>query len=235
VLQELRWLRDELGAGFIDFADDTFTLDRRRTLEFCEELARADLGLEWFARSRVDRIDEILLRSLRGAGCSHIFSGAESGSPAMLEYVNKKISREQILDAVRLSVRSGMKIILSFIYGFPDEGPGDMEASLALARQCLEEGAWWVSFQRLTALPGTPVASRISGRFDTGGAYVGGSDLLRSEGFLDEIRPMVEAWPQVFPSYFVVESTRFRSEEELQETYREMAVRYCLRNESDAL
>jgi radical SAM superfamily enzyme YgiQ (UPF0313 family) len=229
VIEELRYLRDTVGSGFIDFADDTFTVNMRHAREFCRELIRADLGLEWFCRSRVDRVDEELLSLLRQAGCSLIFYGAESGSPQMLDYVGKGIDREQILQAVRATASTGLKPILSFIYGFPDETRQEMETSIAFARSCLEEGAYWISFQRLTALPGTPIADRITGQFDLGGAYIGGSDRLRGEDFIESVRPMIRAHPTIFPSYYTVMSTAFRDEAHLQETFQSLLSRYGLR------
>ena len=229
VIEELRYLQNQVGAGFIDFADDTFTINIDHTREFCHEVLRAGLDLEWFCRSRVDRVDLEILKLLRQAGCTLMFYGAESGSQEMLEYVGKKILREQILEAVRVTVAAGIKPILSFIYGYPDETPKNLETSVAFSRRCLEEGAYWVSFQRLTALPGTPIASRITRRFDVGGAYVGGSDLLRHPDYLESIQPMVRAHPSVFPSYFTVETTGFRSESHLQETYHSLAARYGLK------
>lgn len=60
-----------LGAKSIYFCDETFTLDRQRTLALLEEMNRRNIGdrISWHCETRADSVDEELLEKMREAGC----------------------------------------------------------------------------------------------------------------------------------------------------------------------
>ena len=58
-----------LGYDRISFADDVFTLDRRRVLAVCDEIARRGLRFTWECLGRVDTLDGETAARMRQAGC----------------------------------------------------------------------------------------------------------------------------------------------------------------------
>ncbi|MCP4277675.1 MAG: radical SAM protein [Gammaproteobacteria bacterium] len=61
---------------------------------------------------------------------TRLFLGAESGSPAILEEIEKNITTDDILNGSRTVVKSGIEPVLSFMSGFPGETQEDLEKTV---------------------------------------------------------------------------------------------------------
>jgi anaerobic magnesium-protoporphyrin IX monomethyl ester cyclase len=223
VVDEARWLMEALGARGLDLADDTFTLHPEHVRQVCSGLK--ELQLEWFARSRVDVADQTLLAEMANAGCTKIFFGAESGSASILEYIGKRITPDQAVSAVRTARDNGVDSTVSFVFGFPPETRDDILCSFDLAEECLTAGARWVFFHRLTALPGTPLDTALSTNLSLAGSYSAGPEVLSHPDYLQNIKPMLEANPEVFPSFFSTRLEHFTNEQELLQFYLDEAIK----------
>jgi radical SAM superfamily enzyme YgiQ (UPF0313 family) len=110
-----------MGFTRINVADDLFTASRPRVRELCQEIKRRKLEFGWSAFSRVNTVDEDIFRLMRETGCDCISFGIESGNAEMLKRIKKGITREQVLNAVAICKRVGMKAHASFIVGLPGE------------------------------------------------------------------------------------------------------------------
>jgi radical SAM superfamily enzyme YgiQ (UPF0313 family) len=223
VVEEAYWLLQTTGARGLDLADDTFTLNPEHATAVCRGLR--GMGLEWFARSRVDIADGGLLAEMASAGCTKVFFGAESGSARILTYIGKKIVPKQVVAAAAAARREGIDSTVSFIFGFPSESREDILASFRLAEECLGAGASWVFFHRLTALPGTPLAAELTSNLSLAGSYSTGPEVLSYPDYLEEIKPLVEQNPDIFPSFFSTRLEQFASESDLHEFYYAEATR----------
>ena len=67
--------------------------------------AGKDKGIElkWVCQSRVDAIDEKILRKAKDAGCYEIHYGLETGDRAELAFINKRTTLEQARRAVEIA------------------------------------------------------------------------------------------------------------------------------------
>jgi radical SAM superfamily enzyme YgiQ (UPF0313 family) len=135
VLDELRHLQARHGLVTVSFRDDTFTVDKKRTLDLCRKILASDLHLLWDCQSRVNAVDEERLLWMRRAGCQHIQYGVESGSRAVLERLNKGIALAQIEQACRLTRRVGMDLSVYLITGVHGETELDVQQTLRLIRR----------------------------------------------------------------------------------------------------
>jgi radical SAM superfamily enzyme YgiQ (UPF0313 family) len=121
VLEEMRHIVEDLGFREIVIYDDTFTVNRKRTVALCEGILRMGLNVAWDCRTRVDRVDLELLRLMKHAGCHRISYGVEAASPRVREVLRKQISDAQIRDALEWSRRAGIRTIAYFMIGSPTE------------------------------------------------------------------------------------------------------------------
>src|SRR5207249_7731501 len=135
VLDELRFLQERFGLVTVSFRDDTFTVDKKRTLDLCRGIIDSGLHLLWDCQSRVNAVDEERLVWMRRAGCQHIQYGVESGSEAILQKLNKGIHLEQVIQACELTRKVGMDLSVYLITGVQGETAEDVQATLRLIRR----------------------------------------------------------------------------------------------------
>jgi len=111
------------GARSIIFGDEVFTINRKRTVEFCDNLIKRGLHkkFKWWCVSHVRCIDYELAVLMKKAGCRMLGLGIESGDEARLREINKGTSVEIIIDAVKSLKKAGLPFEAYFILGYPDE------------------------------------------------------------------------------------------------------------------
>lgn len=119
IVEEITYIIRNGQAQWINFADDIFTLDRRRVVELCSLLK--GLKLRWLCTTRVDLVDEELLSEMYEAGCYSVTYGVESGSQKILDAIGKKITLEQVRRAVKTTIDIGMKVTCFFMFPQPDD------------------------------------------------------------------------------------------------------------------
>ena len=111
-----------LSYGFsrINIADDLFVSDRQKVKDVAE-IQRRGLRFDWSAFARVNTVDRETLRIMRETGCDSISFGVESGNQEILDRIGKKITLEQVRNAVDMCKDVGLIVHASFIAGLPGE------------------------------------------------------------------------------------------------------------------
>ena len=159
VIEMIERLHRDHGIREVCFMDDNFVLSRRRTERLCDHLRSSSMRLTWSCSARVDIVDLELLKSMRAAGCWQVAYGIESGSPEVLDGLNKGVSLEQIERAVRLTRRAGMRARGFVMVGSPGESRETVRQTLRfLTRIPLDD--LHVNF--FTPYPGSTVYSEAS-------------------------------------------------------------------------
>lgn len=120
VIDELRELK-RLGKKEIFFIDQTFGINKKRTLDLCHRMKEEGLSFGWVCYSRVDLISEEVLRGMKEAGCHTIIFGVESASEEILKKYQKGYNKTQIRDAFRLCKKYNIRTVATFILGLPEE------------------------------------------------------------------------------------------------------------------
>lgn len=137
ILAEVEVLAQRYPVRVLNFQDDTFTLNRKWTLDFCEAYAER-FRFPFWINTRVERIldDEELVRALAQAGCAGVRIGLESGNEHMRREVLKRgMTNEEIRRAFRLLRRYGLKVYTCNMLGLPGETPEMIEETIALNRE----------------------------------------------------------------------------------------------------
>ena len=135
MLEEIRHLKEKMGILYVSIRDDTFTVNKRRVIEFCKKLIQSRLDVMWNCQSRVNAIDEERLSWMRRAGCDHVQYGIESGSERMLGRLAKDITVDEIRQAADLTRKTGLTLSIYLISGVPGETEADYRATEALMEQ----------------------------------------------------------------------------------------------------
>lgn len=126
VMEEIVRVRRDYGTRQFTIKDDTLTVKRQHIVEFCEQLLRRNIKINWDCTTRVDRIDEQLLQLMIRAGCNTIKIGVESGSQKILQEIQKGITLDQVRQAARLFNKHGLFWSCYFMIGLPQETEDDI-------------------------------------------------------------------------------------------------------------
>ncbi len=119
VVAEILEVEKKYNTNMFFIIDDTFTISPNRAIKFCELLINSGKNFIWGCESRADVVSEKLLRTIYEAGCRKIQFGMESGNDEILNKIGKKVTTEQIQNAVKLASSIGFDINVSFIIGHP--------------------------------------------------------------------------------------------------------------------
>jgi anaerobic magnesium-protoporphyrin IX monomethyl ester cyclase len=121
-------------ADFI-FQDEFFTINRQRVLEFCEEIKKRKIKINWFCQGRCGAVDEEMLRAIKSAGCGKIGFGFESGDEEMLKLMQKNNTLAKALESARLCKKAGIKVVGAFILGYPGETKESAQRTINFAKE----------------------------------------------------------------------------------------------------
>jgi len=117
---------------YINIADDTFTINKKRALDICEVLKK--YNIPWFASSRINTVDEELLKKMKECGCIKIRFGIESGNQRILNILNKNQTIPQIISTIRLSKKYNLITEGSFMICNPTESKREVLRTIEFAK-----------------------------------------------------------------------------------------------------
>ena len=140
-VDEIEHLVNEYGVTYINFVDDTFIVDPRRTKAFCLEMINRKIKVKWSANARtgmIARLDQEVLELLNEAGCDLIHPGVEAPTQKMLDYILKDEKAENTLIAAEKMAKAGIAGLYAFMLSFPDDPPDMVESTFRLVRELKE-------------------------------------------------------------------------------------------------
>src|SRR5689334_12520192 len=114
------------------FDDDTFNIQKARTIELCSKLK--PLNLTWSCTSRVTT-DYETLKAMREAGCRLLIVGYESGDAQILKNIKKGATVERARDFTRDCKKLGLTIHGDFILGLPGESRESIRRTIDFAKE----------------------------------------------------------------------------------------------------
>ncbi|MFC1938513.1 B12-binding domain-containing radical SAM protein [Chloroflexota bacterium] len=127
-------------------------MDRRRTVDIAQGIKEAKLNIKWHCSTRVDLMDEELLRIMYHSGCRSIFYGVESGNERILNIAQKESTVEQAENTIRWTKRASIKAYCSFIFCLPGKTWETIRETLGFVSSTFTTGA---QFNMVAPYPGT--------------------------------------------------------------------------------
>ena len=152
VIKEIKVLKNDYHCEIIRFIDDNLTLDRQWLEDLCQAIIDEKIDIKWGCLSRVNLIDENILKLMIKAGCYRIDIGVESGSPRILKMMKKEIKLADVLRADKLFDKYGIDWTAFFITGFPYETTEDLKMTADFMKQI---NPYRLVLSNFTPYPGT--------------------------------------------------------------------------------
>jgi hopanoid biosynthesis associated radical SAM protein HpnJ len=114
------------------FDDDTFNIQKPRTIELCSKLK--PLKLTWSCTSRVTT-DYETLKAMKEAGCRLLIVGYESGDQQILKNIKKGATIERARQFTKDCHKLGLVVHGDFILGLPGETRDTIRNTIAFAKE----------------------------------------------------------------------------------------------------
>ena len=164
VVAEMERAVREFDAKELVFFDETFTMNRKRTLEICRLAMDGGIHTKWDVRTRADVLDDEMLTALADAGCASLHIGIEAGSERVQKLMNKNLNLGKIPPMLKRARQLGIQTRGYFMLGFPGETLEEMDQTIRFARSLPLD---WASFTITTPNPGTEIYAQgqAEGRF----------------------------------------------------------------------
>lgn len=154
VVNELELLQREHGVKNVVFFDDTVSMDKARCLEICRLMKARGLDLKFAVCTRINTVDQELIRAWKEVGLQQLTFGIESGSPAILKTIKKGLKKKQIVDVCKMVKDEGVQLLMLFIFGLPGENRETIADTVEMVK---EIDPFYLQFSALVPFPNTPL------------------------------------------------------------------------------
>lgn len=134
VIDEVKSVYEAFDTRNFRFEDDNFTLNRKRLEEICNLLIKEKLDISWYCETRVDLINEEIVKKMKKAGCTSVSIGVESGDPQTLRKIKKAITLEQVYKATHILKENNIFLAAFFMVGFPWERKEEILRTVSLMK-----------------------------------------------------------------------------------------------------
>jgi radical SAM superfamily enzyme YgiQ (UPF0313 family) len=159
VVDEFEYVSNELPeVKEIFVEDDTFTINKQRVREICEEIEGRELDVRWSCNARAT-LDYETMRIMKSAGCRLIDVGYESGSDQILKNIKKGV---KTVDSKRFTAdakKAGLKILGDFMFGLPEETEDTIQQTVRFIKDIKPD---LLQISVATPIPGTEFYQWVS-------------------------------------------------------------------------
>ena len=137
---------------YLEMVDETFTVNRKYVMEFCQALIDEGFDVPWGAKTRIDLMDDELMDMMARAGMRKIGFGLESGVYDHRKAMTKDFGDDKVKSVFDAAHRCGVEPACTIIFGHPNETRDDMQASVELVKDIR---AAYVEFHIMVLIPKT--------------------------------------------------------------------------------
>jgi anaerobic magnesium-protoporphyrin IX monomethyl ester cyclase len=102
-------------------ADDCFTVNQKRVIEFCDKLVENSITARWAAVTRVDNVSEETLKTMAKAGCRNIYLGIETGDETIQKKIRKNLNLDKAKKIIAAAQKFGLNPHAYVMIGHPSE------------------------------------------------------------------------------------------------------------------
>ena len=155
IVDELEYWFKKLNVKMFVFRDPVFSINKKHTIEFCEELIKRKLNIRFIIETHLRILDSELIKILKLAGLKAVKVGVESGDEEVLKNANRfTIEKDAQLSKIRELERNNILVSAMFIIGFPTDDENSIMKTINYAKKL---NTTFSQFSVWTPYPGTPV------------------------------------------------------------------------------
>ena len=166
LLDEMAHYQAVYGAQNFDFYDLTAIVKKSWIISFCRKIKERGMSFTWQLPSgtRSEAIDGEVARLLFDSGCRNLSYSPESGSPAVLARIKKRINIDSVVESIAACRRMAMNVKCNIILGFPGETLRHVLQTYMFIGRMAAAGAYDISVWGFSPYPGSELFDEIARR-----------------------------------------------------------------------
>ncbi len=159
VINNVRHIQEKYDIDTVRFVDDNFFVDKRRAFKILNNV-NVNISLN----CNITYLTENFVRELSKTKCVEIFLGIESGCDRILNLINKRITKKEIIKAIKLlDLVPNIKVIGSIIFNLPSENRDELTETIKLMSVLLKiRPGMEFRASKYIPQPGTPLFDKIA-------------------------------------------------------------------------
>ena len=164
IVDEMEYWKNKNIKMFI-FRDPVFSINKKHTIEFCNELINRNLDVKFVIETHLRILDAELIKLLKKSGLKAVKIGVESSDESVLKNANRfTIEKDQQFEKIREIEKNNIQVSAMFILGFPTDNKNSMDKTITYAKKL---NTTYAQFSVWTPYPGTPVYMEHKGKMLT--------------------------------------------------------------------
>ena len=122
IIEEIKYWQKELGANKFVFRDPVFSINRKHTIEFCNEVINQKLNISFMVETHLNNLDDEMINLLKTAGLELVYVGVESSSHVVLKDMKRfTVEHDKQYKVIKKCEDAGIKVKTMFIIGNPED------------------------------------------------------------------------------------------------------------------
>lgn len=134
VLEEMTWITKK-GVKRFWFADPNISHKPSRIEELLDGILTRGLEAQMWLQTRADLVNLEIMKKMKRAGVRTIAFGLESASERVMPDLDKHLSIEKVVEAIRLAQSQEIEVELFTMFGLPNETFEDAMTTLNFVRE----------------------------------------------------------------------------------------------------
>ena len=137
------------------FRDPVFSINKKHTIEFCNELRERELKIKFVIETHLRILDSELIQLLKKSGLKAVKVGIESADTEVMKNESRyTISQDKQLLKIRELEKNKIQVSSMYIIGFPSDSQDTIKNTIDYA---ISLNTTYAQFSIWTPYPGTPV------------------------------------------------------------------------------
>jgi len=143
IVQLIEYIIKHFKIDALYFGDESFTVSKERIYDIFNLLKSKNIRILFGCQTRVNLLDEDILKFLKNNGCLQIDFGIESGTDRMLKIMNKQTSIEMSEKIAKICSRIKLRHFANMLINVPGETLDDIEKSLHFVKDMRYSSVIW--------------------------------------------------------------------------------------------
>ena len=155
IVDELEYWNKEFDVKMFIFRDPVFSINKKHTIEFCNELINRNLNIRFVIETHLRILDSDLINILKQAGLKAVKVGVESFDEEVLKASGRfSVTQDQQLEKIRELEKNKVQVSAMYILGFPTDTDETINKTIDYSKKL---NTTYAQFSVWTPYPGTPV------------------------------------------------------------------------------